>query len=30
MEEFGYQVIREENKIRVDTDDLGTFSMAAR
>jgi hypothetical protein len=30
MEEFGYQVIREENKIRVDTDGLGTFSMAAR
>jgi hypothetical protein len=30
MEEFGYQVIREEDKIRVDTDGLGTFSMAAR
>jgi hypothetical protein len=30
MDEFGYQVIREENKIRVDTDGLGTFSMAAR
>jgi hypothetical protein len=30
MEEFGYQVSRDEAKIKVDTDRLGTFSMAAR
>ncbi|MBN1991576.1 MAG: hypothetical protein JW953_02655 [Anaerolineae bacterium] len=30
LEEFGYQVIRDEDKIKVDTDRLGTFSLAAR
>ena len=30
MEEFGYQVLREQDKIIVDTDNMGTFGLAAR
>jgi hypothetical protein len=30
MEEFGYQVLREQDKIIVDTDSLGTVGLAAR